>query len=109
VKETKRQGRIAHHHADATVPHIVALLGFSFHVAKIESIFVNSKFLRGNLSKSHFFLVLFDKITFFYYLCRQLPAIVVVRPLVACSRMGLKKTAHAAKHQSLSAESRYDF
>jgi hypothetical protein len=28
VKETKRQGRIAHHHADATVPHIVALLGF---------------------------------------------------------------------------------
>ena len=32
---TKRQGRIAHHHADATVPHIVALLGFSFHTAKI--------------------------------------------------------------------------
>jgi len=30
VKETKRQGRIAHHHADATVPHIVALLGFAF-------------------------------------------------------------------------------
>ena len=103
-------------HSHATVPHIVALLGFSFHVAKIESIFVNSKFLssecnkclhlycwvvkkfarrvkflRGNLSKSHFFLVLFDKITFFYYLCRQLPAIVVVRPLVACSRKGLKK------------------
>jgi hypothetical protein len=44
VKETKRQGRIAHHHADATVPHIVALLGFSFHAAKIGSIFVNSKF-----------------------------------------------------------------
>jgi len=35
VKETKRQGRIAHHHTDATVPHIVALPGFSFHVAKI--------------------------------------------------------------------------
>ena len=35
VKETKRQGRIAHHHTDATVPHIVALLGFSFHAAKI--------------------------------------------------------------------------
>ena len=30
VKETKRQGRIAHHHTDATVPHIVALPGFSF-------------------------------------------------------------------------------
>ena len=30
VKETKRQGRIAHHHADATVPHIVALLGSTF-------------------------------------------------------------------------------
>jgi hypothetical protein len=27
VYETKRQGRIAHHHTDATVPHIVALLG----------------------------------------------------------------------------------
>jgi len=35
VKGTKRQGRIAHHHTDATVPHIVALPGFSFHVAKI--------------------------------------------------------------------------
>ena len=35
MKETKRQGRIAHHHTDATVPHIVALPGFSFHVAKI--------------------------------------------------------------------------
>jgi hypothetical protein len=96
VKETKRQGRIAHHlqkfpFGHATVPHIVALPDFSFHVAKIESIFVNSKFLRGNLSKSHFFLVLFDKITFFYYLCMQVSAIVVVRPLVACSRKGLKK------------------
>ena len=36
VKETKRQGRIAHHHTDATVPHIVALPGFSFHAAKIR-------------------------------------------------------------------------
>jgi len=38
VKETKRQGRIAHHHTDATVPHIVALLGSTFHVAKIDII-----------------------------------------------------------------------
>ena len=36
VNETKRQGRIAHHHADATVPHIVALLGSTFHIAKIQ-------------------------------------------------------------------------
>ena len=36
VYETKRQGRIAHHHTDATVPHIVALPGFSFHAAKIR-------------------------------------------------------------------------
>ena len=35
VYETKRQGRIAHHHTDATVPHIVALLGSTFHAAKI--------------------------------------------------------------------------
>jgi len=45
VKETKRQGRIAHHHADATVPHIVALLGFSFHAAKIGPVSDISKFL----------------------------------------------------------------
>jgi len=45
VKETKRQGRIAHHHADATVPHIVALLGFSFHAAKIGTFSDISKFL----------------------------------------------------------------
>ena len=38
VKETKRQGRIAHHHTDATVPHIVALLGSTFHAAKIKEI-----------------------------------------------------------------------
>ena len=38
-----QEGRIAHHHTDATVPHIVALLGFSFHVAKIESIIDNAK------------------------------------------------------------------
>jgi len=43
VKETKRQGRIAHHHADATVPHIVALLGFSFHVVKIGIFRLSSK------------------------------------------------------------------
>jgi len=43
VKETKRQGRIAHHHADATVPHIVALLGFSFHAAKIRQVSETSK------------------------------------------------------------------
>jgi hypothetical protein len=48
VKETKRQGRIAHHHADATVPHIVALLGFSFHAAKIGTFFDTSKFSREN-------------------------------------------------------------
>jgi len=39
VYETKRQGRIAHHHTDATVPHIVALLGFAFYAAKIHIIF----------------------------------------------------------------------
>jgi hypothetical protein len=43
VRETKRQGRIAHHHADATVPHIVALLGFSFHIAKICISFLTIK------------------------------------------------------------------
>ena len=43
VKETKRQGRIAHHHTDATVPHIVALLGFSFHAANIGKIPLSSK------------------------------------------------------------------
>jgi hypothetical protein len=43
VKETKRQGRIAHHHSDATVPHIVALPGFSFHAAKISNIPLSSK------------------------------------------------------------------
>jgi hypothetical protein len=43
VKETKRQGRIAHHHADATVPHIVALLGFSFHIAKLRILFEPAK------------------------------------------------------------------
>jgi hypothetical protein len=46
VKETKRQGRIAHHHADATVPHIVALLGFSFHAANIDSFSDISKSFR---------------------------------------------------------------
>ena len=45
VKETKRQGRIAHHHADAAVPHIVALLGFSFHAAKMGIFRLSSKLL----------------------------------------------------------------
>ena len=44
VYETKRQGRIAHHHTDATVPHIVALLGSTFHAAKIETFFETSKY-----------------------------------------------------------------
>ena len=52
VKETKRQGRIAHHHADATVPHIVALLGFSFHAAKIRTFFHISKYLGENFIRS---------------------------------------------------------
>ena len=43
VYETKRQGRIAHHHTDATVPHIVALLGSTFHAAKIGRLFDTSK------------------------------------------------------------------
>ena len=56
VKETKRQGRIAHHHTDATVPHIVALLGFSFHDAKISIILLFSKFLSYFLPSSIIFL-----------------------------------------------------
>ena len=43
VYETKRQGRIAHHHTDATVPHIVALLGSTFHAAKIGINSIHSK------------------------------------------------------------------
>ena len=35
--ETKRQGRIAHHHTDATVPNIVALLGFNIIVALLAT------------------------------------------------------------------------
>ena len=46
VYETKRQGRIAHHHTDATVPHIVALLGSTFHAAKIGRLFQTSKYFR---------------------------------------------------------------
>jgi hypothetical protein len=63
VKETKRQGRIAHHHADATVPHIVALLGFSFHVAKIGTIFQKCKFLRDFLNSiiKNYFLHFFSQ------------------------------------------------
>ena len=53
VKETKRQGRIAHHHTDATVPHIVALPGFSFHVAKIGiSLQYSKQFVIFSLSNS---------------------------------------------------------
>ena len=44
VYETKRQGRIAHHHTDATVPHIVALLGSTFHAAKIGRLSETSKY-----------------------------------------------------------------
>ena len=55
VKETKRQGRIAHHHADATVPHIVALLGSTFHAAKIRSIFESSKFWSSECRKKFIF------------------------------------------------------
>ena len=44
VKETKWQGRIAHHHTDATVPHIVALLGSTFHAAKIRTFSEYSNF-----------------------------------------------------------------
>ena len=51
VKDTKRQGRIAHHHTDATVPHIVALLGFSFHVAKIRQVSEFCKRLGENFIK----------------------------------------------------------
>jgi len=59
VKETKRQGRIAHHHTDATVPHIVALPGFSFHNAKISIILLISKFLSDFLPSSIIFLTSF--------------------------------------------------
>ena len=55
VKETKRQGRIAHHHTDATVPHIVALLGFSFHVAKIRYVSETSTLFGENLSQQRWF------------------------------------------------------
>ena len=45
VYETKRQGRIAHHHTDATVPHIVALLG-SVSGGKDTSSFYNFQIFR---------------------------------------------------------------
>jgi hypothetical protein len=61
VKETKRQGRIAHHHADATVPHIVALLGFSFHAANIRSFSITSKFWSSKCRKNLFSLLRRDK------------------------------------------------
>ena len=60
VKETKRQGRIAHHlHRNpcshATVPHIVALPGFSFHAAKIRSLSEICKFLANFFILHHFY------------------------------------------------------
>ena len=58
VNETKRQGRIAHHHADATVPHIVALLGSTFHAAKISIYFDISKYFEEYLHKSRFYPLL---------------------------------------------------
>ena len=58
MKETKRQGRIAHHHADATVPHIVALLGSTFHAAKISIYFDISKYFEEYLHKSRFYPLL---------------------------------------------------
>jgi hypothetical protein len=45
-ERNQAEGRIAHHHAYATVPHIVALLGFSFHSAKINIISEISKIFR---------------------------------------------------------------
>jgi hypothetical protein len=71
VKETKRQGRIAHHHADATVPHIVALLGFSFHAAKIGIFRLSSK-----LFAIYFQFFAQKRTTFqsFSYLCNQVSA-----------------------------------
>ncbi len=67
MKETKRQGRIAHHHSDATVPHIVALLGFSFHLAKIRISEQSSKQFND-----YFIFFLKNHLTFilFLYLCR---------------------------------------
>ena len=58
MNETKRQGRIAHHHADATVPHIVALLGSTFHAAKISIYFDISKYFEEYLHKSRFYPLL---------------------------------------------------
>jgi len=61
VNETKRQGRIAHHHADATVPHIVALLGSTFHAAKISMSFDISKYFKDYLHKSRAYLLLLPR------------------------------------------------
>ena len=46
----------------ATVPHIVALLGFSFHAAKIRTIFVTCKFWSSKCRKNLFSLLRRDKI-----------------------------------------------
>ena len=66
VKETKRQGRIAHHHTDATVPHIVALLGLSFHAANIRCFPLTSKYFYSFFTFLHHFLSSFRNIS---YLC----------------------------------------
>ena len=59
VYETKRQGRIAHHHTDATVPHIVALLGSTFHAAKIGTFSETSKYFAENLHNCRYVRLLF--------------------------------------------------
>ena len=71
VKETKRQGRIAHHHTDATVPHIVALPGFSFHAAKIRIIPLPSKQISIYFI---FFLKIFLCFKNILYFCNQVLA-----------------------------------
>jgi hypothetical protein len=47
-----QEGRIAHHHTDATVPHIVALLGSTFHAVKIQTLSYTSKYFGEKVSKS---------------------------------------------------------
>ena len=87
MKETKRQGRIAHHlcesiRSHATVPHIVALLGFSFHAAKISIYFDICKYFKDYLHKSSFF-------SYFLPFC-------IIRYL--CRADGLLGDAHDAAH-----------
>ena len=60
IYETKRQGRIAHHHTDATVPHIVALLGSTFHAANIRLLLETSKlFAQKKLISPNKYLFIF--------------------------------------------------